>query len=667
MTSAGLLLAALTLVATTLAWLVLRWIRAIPVAHAWNPDTHDKLTSYALELLQREQELLESKEKGSGPTLLGWVLSHCGHDLHFRQHFVEQLRRGSVDEDMNSDLWTALRPLWNLLEWFAGHPYGEPAFTIMLRTLDRDEALEGANGGYHFFNPSSEVSSYQGRLKGLSDPVLVALLLRKLEGWAIKGTADVMPSAWQRASRRDEVSRDWWSFDREKRNYTFQDADDYYAHGYSHLAAYAMGRVLHLLQDMAVPAHVRDDSHLGIGGDNTDPLEHYAADTDWSTHFGTGDLENVKVRWHFSPDRSWLPDKQPTLLQAAASIYPSLWDNLKGKDYNAYFVELAGETHDQHYSYGTIPGNADAHDPDNPKRGVPWCPPGKADYTRCRVNVRALIELFDLTGVRAMLVLMPQAIRDATSASWSEPAPGRPDNQPVLDAVGKLRDLAQTLGARADADLAAVQSSDLLSLIHAYEELYHALDVRMPAQLGPGEPLAIFIRYHQYLNLDLLKKTLRPGRPAEDALKEWLAGSDPVQVARAYQGIHGPYCIANHVEKPKKKWLAGSDPVQVARAYCIANHVEKPKNQQDLVILKPQYVDCEARAIAYTAACLVKWFEIRYAPDNGLGIAIWRNSDAPHSRADTRLEPFDRSVDGRVSNDQQVPAAGRTLTLGIAN
>lgn len=638
----------------------MHWVSAVPVAHAWNPDSHDKMTSYALELLRQDNE-------GGRQSLLGWVLEQYGDQPFFALHFVAQLRRGSVDEDMNSDIYTAMGPFWTRLDYattglltallvtgaLVAAPAGliaAPAALIILtyrlygispsqrlitgggKRLDRGEALEGTNGGYHFYNPYTAVAAYEGRSKGLSDPTLVGILLRKGEGHFIEGTADVMPSALQRAFQDDVRSREWWQFDLEKRNYTRNDADRYYARGYVHLSAYAVGRVLHLLQDMAVPAHVRDDSHLGIGGDNSEPLEYYAADQDWESHFGTEALSDVKYRWSFFPHRRYDPHAQHHHFDRASHVYRSDGRYLQSLPFESIFTELAGRTHKDHYSYGTIPGNADSHNPNEPAER-PWLPRRGLDFSKCRPNVQALIEVFNLNCELAMQTSLKVATVETDLTKMLR-------KRPVDAKLGEFRRASRSLILRMDVG-EIPQVSTMLGLLDAYEEMYQLVWEWASGEGLTDEHLDALAARHTSLNLPLLRTSLEAEPTVETALRQWISASDPSELARVYAGVHGPCCIANHEEKPR--------------------------TEEDLVVLKPQYDQCESHAIAYTAAFLAKWFEAQYAPGTGMGVELWINKQAPNGRQTPDLEAANQERDCRIGNGQQVGSKRGVFTLGVAN
>ena len=298
------LLLSLALVAATATLLVhcVRKLRAIPDARAWDPHSHDKIVAHAI-------DLLADGPRGNPLTLIGWVLQEArlAEETTRRRFFwtnsASQLRRGAVEEDMNSSIISHI-----LYDWLPGH-------------LD---SLEGSNGGYHFCLPDG------GDGQGLTD----LTYLPHIFGEIGSGCASPMPSAYERATLLPNSGKDpggksqapfqtlhlalraagvgqffvarvlvgldvigsayyylaathysEWHMDEEGRNYSFTDADQYWDNGYSHLAYYSLGRIAHLLSDMAVPAHVRNDSHAGtamqiFGCDPSDPVEIYAEKED---------------------------------------------------------------------------------------------------------------------------------------------------------------------------------------------------------------------------------------------------------------------------------------------------------------------------------------------------------------------------------------------------
>ena len=121
------------LVILCLAAFLFYWGRRIPVAWAWYPQTHEKITCFAMDLLKAQQR----------PTLLAWVLRQAGLKMGVWVNAL-QMRRGSIEEDMNSSVFIEVP---------------EPT-DLTTRPVDRS----GANGGYHFYNPVSKKGTQRSEL-----------------------------------------------------------------------------------------------------------------------------------------------------------------------------------------------------------------------------------------------------------------------------------------------------------------------------------------------------------------------------------------------------------------------------------------------------------------------------------------------------------------------
>lgn len=67
-------------------------------------------------------------------------------------------------------------------------------------------------------------------------------------------------------------------------NQTWQQAIYQYIQGDKQKAFYALGHVLHLIQDSSVPAHTRNDGHWAISKETRDNYEYYAADFSEQAH-----------------------------------------------------------------------------------------------------------------------------------------------------------------------------------------------------------------------------------------------------------------------------------------------------------------------------------------------------------------------------------------------
>jgi len=130
------------------------------------------------------------------------------------------------------------------------------------------------------------------------------------------------------------------------------------------------------------------------------------------------------------------------------------------------------------------------------------------------------------------------------------------------------------------------------------------------------------------------------GQASADAMKAWLhEHPDRHSLSWVFRGIHGPYCLINHLEDFKEK------------------------GESELAVVGRQYDDCESRAIAYTAAFLDRWFESLYSGRRARGVTLWRNRDAPR-RSD---QPDLQSSGGSVENGDVIELPEHTCTLGIGN
>ena len=107
-------------------------------------------------------------------------------------------------------------------------------------------------------------------------------------GWTGKHLGDLSQEAGYKlggdiAPRRSLAAIDWVTnqeyqaaYGRQYGNQTWQKAIRSYLDGDKKAAFFALGHVLHLVEDVTVPDHVRDDSHPGIEGDPGSPYEVFA-------------------------------------------------------------------------------------------------------------------------------------------------------------------------------------------------------------------------------------------------------------------------------------------------------------------------------------------------------------------------------------------------------
>ena len=155
---------------------------------------------------------------------------------------------------------------------------------------------------------------------------------------------------------------------------------------------YAIGRVCHLLQTTwpSQPTFGTTPIRAGVlksrGADPSDPLEFYA------------DLHDVPVGgWPDAPHK-WAFDPKRVYASAHQRIFKdgkNVWWTYQ-KDFaipnNSLFAKLSELTYNRYYSYNTIPGNANSHDPINPEV-KPLALTAPVDWQKCAPNTDALYEL----------------------------------------------------------------------------------------------------------------------------------------------------------------------------------------------------------------------------------------------------------------------------------
>jgi len=658
----------------------LRWCHAIPDAHAWDPNSHEKMASYAL-------DLLADRTTDPKTTLLGWVLQVSREsEPNFRSSLELQIRRGSIEEDMNSFLLTHL-----------------------FYVISGKDTVEGANGGYHFFNPKRPTME-----AGLTDSTFWLMLLGS---WA-SGCPTPMPSAVVRAYAPPDMGPDQdrtWHLDTESRNYSVGDAVNYGRLGYSHLACYAIGRVCHLLQDMTVPAHVRDDAHPGgwtqeIGTDPSDPLEVYADPHDKAADPG------IWHRWSFDPQREYALDNK---------IYPggqSKWKEKRdqyGGIGESLFKDLALDTYNAHYSYNTIPGNGNSHNPDDTAIR-PWLGEGSdgndgalrlrygagitpypleraLHWTKCApssdgvygVLLRFLYDAERICVEKAMVLGLSGS---GLSALGQDLVPDSPEVEPLRRFQDSARVLRQVLlpvqrqKLFADIDIVderfrkdqegniigicpqfGLDTAKLRSALLSILELCHHSEV---AVQDSDRSVAYLVRAHQ---LDLTLLAEHAGLEKKDGA--WALGPDPGDINVILKGwIDGhpaPAELAAAFSNDDPFYRLGDTDAPQANLngpYCLTRQ-----------IIEDQWKECQTRAVAYTAILLSNWFEALFAdpPDRAgmvfhqpgkLALGLWLNKDAGDDKAQPEFSCVARAEVGPAGWIPATPlTAQKAATLGLSN
>lgn len=625
-----------------------RWARSLPVAHAWDPNSHDKMTSYALDLLEQEGK----------PTLLGWLLQLSRQTPLagcFKHAIESQIRRGSVEEDMNSYLLTRIA--------YTGLEIGP------LQILEGGaDTLEGANGGYHFFNPQKT-----GAVQGLSDPPFFAFLL----GRVASGCSAPMPSAADRAyaSPHEVEDTGWsgqpWHLDNETRNYSVGDALNYFQQGYSHLGFYAIGRVCHLLQDMTVPAHVRNDAHPGgkyqdIGYDPSDPLEVYADGKDTPV----GGFPGSPHKWAFDPFRVYASANE-SIFTNAQQIWQAHWHRYP-RPLQRLFINLANITYRRHYSYNTIPGNANSHDPEHPET-YPLLRTGKIDWEKCQPSTDALYELFLLFWEEARVIFPAPSAPTGPFPSQAELAQvaGARQQAQLVAALGNLVksvtirenwDCKSIIGICPKYNFPAQTLRDMLNLV---KQLYGPIQAQQQTFQKPSSPHAFqhisvsyieavgkFAGRYDRLQLDLLDKIAQgPIIPATggsdydpattETMRQWL---------EAHTSSKDLFDAFNVLTPSVNPWLYVRDKT-LNGPCCLTEN-----------IIEQQWHTTQAHGVAFTAMLLASWFEEQFTGDRFPALEVWLNQapDAPQAQPQVKL------VVNPAPGSQSFTAK-KTACLGLIN
>jgi hypothetical protein len=652
-----------------------------PTAHAWNPNSHDKMTSYSMGLLQISEI----------PTLLGWVFQNCGkngntfttrftpsvffcnNESRLNQTLINELRRGSIDEDMSSDIWRNRRVIFGIPYMAITGGDSEKSVLEKIRMgieeitnirnrlgyasngpipsheWDKiNQSFEGTNGLYHFYNPTIIGENRSG----LSEPTETGnLVLKELQIECIKS---VMPSALARATEERSGSNDW-CLDKENRNYTINDAIKYFNIGYYHLAFYSVGRLLHLLQDMAVPAHVRNDSHGNMGDDNPEPLEYFADYMDHNEHIipYRGDPiaydyvndENTSKpgpRWEYKRDSYYDSNDNMEQWTRARGNLKFLLEKKRFQKYEDMFKNLASLTHDSDYSFGTIPGNADSHRPDSVSDKDTWFVSSfeEEHFRRCRVNVDSLVDVF-LLLYNEMEYIYGCYLADYSLLMESGQEPTPDWNYEGLTRAGFRSKEFVKFGSFSEM-VEHFRSVMAYLPLDQIKELYKKWKIA-----NNSTKISIIEDFEQrwsYLNIDDLTKYLgddsvflqdnEPNQNRIDAMKKWLLSHpDTIKLTSAFQkppsddlifkpspsrnfhkGFHGPFCLANdHDEVKPEKGLP-----------------DKPDFDE---IIRKQWIDRESDAMGYSAYFLALWFESQFHPGKDgeviRGIGIWQNQNSP--------------------------------------
>lgn len=145
----------------------------------------------------------------------------------------------------------------------------------------------------HFYDPQTGLGWTSERMGNLS-PEIVKLF----SSMALSPENAVSSPKW---AQNQDLQEKYAMY---QGNRTFQKAVFDYANGDKKEAFKSLGHILHLIQDMTVPAHTRQDTHLQAAGDPGEPYESWAHDYAGFSHldnlpksgFGCSDLDDCFLK-----------------------------------------------------------------------------------------------------------------------------------------------------------------------------------------------------------------------------------------------------------------------------------------------------------------------------------------------------------------------------------
>ena len=452
-----------------------------------------------------------------------------------------------------------------------------------------------------------------------------------------------------------------WHLDSEGRNYTLDDAIRYYLRGEFSGAFYSVGRVAHLLQDMGVPAHVRNDSHLGLAGDPSDPLEQLI-------ELGDG----VKGKWNFNKHRTF---GHTGIYTEAIGLSGRLLD-LMYTPVETLFYNFAHMTYMGNYSYNTIPGNGNAHHPDEENFKIFK----KSDvndsefWNKCVVNEQLLWKkIKDLADDAAYRIQQAGYCISQVKESVKEELLTNPERKDLFYA---FRSSFQTLRFETENILKEIDNiyglqmnsiSNFRSVINKEILIYDKMNTfcnnyanydlpgKQPGKNEISDVMRSFMLKIDQLNISQFRTFAETSESVYSAARSWINSFQNEDVLiDFYKGENGPCCLS-----------------------------------QDL--LEKQSRATEPQAVVFTAALMAQWFERLFKPSTGAGLGVWLNSNPGEAKQTSGLTPggyLDASPVGssgdptnsddsspkielkvlqRFDSGSKSASASKTATIGLAN
>ncbi len=130
----------------------------------------------------------------------------------------------------------------------------------------------------HFYNPITGEGWTAEKLGGVDSKVLALL-----SSFALSSRAPISSKNW---AKNRSAQGDYWRYGGDQ---TWQRAIELYAAGDRKGGLIALGHTLHLLEDLTVPDHSRNDTHAGLLGDKGSSYEAYAQNQ------ATGKIKDLKI------------------------------------------------------------------------------------------------------------------------------------------------------------------------------------------------------------------------------------------------------------------------------------------------------------------------------------------------------------------------------------
>lgn len=335
-----------------------------------------------------------------------------------------------------------------------------------------------------------------------------------------------------------------------------------------------------------------------------------------------------------------------------------------GIDAMALFDALARETHANHYSHETIPGNGNAHDPGvvgNPTSAfVAQTPTQPGDYRRSQAADKEFFSKCEIseTGFWLSIGRLAERLRrNKQSCDLSKPPRPNPFSPPAPQFLVEEAEV-QTAITALDRLSAGRPSSGggvhaaLLEITRIYtraRQLQYELGAASPPRRSDA---SWFIGMYEELNLAGFLRAAPACPTAKESIGMWVealvAGGREDAILDWYQGINGPYCVV--------------DPAVLEAAQAPTR--DSRTNLCKAPMLMRQFNELQPRAVLHATALMAAWFEEQYGGKfGGKGLGVWLNP-APRERDPA---PEFRVIQKLDATSPRASVAGNAIALGLAN